>query len=326
MIIKNKHPEAVSLLAQSIRLRNWENGNSYNNKLRDLFLRAASLGFTQAEAIKCAAEAIEHFKVQVPTKDVLRQCERAYVRVGGIPEALDGKNCSYKCNKLEALSFNPEVLNSTIEGVPALTYSELRSLSPFWVTTPGAYISSLYNDDDTVFVSDSLHGKDIQQMETESILSFDSDEGGFFLCNPITGHKEERSDLSGGYSYRSEGCIASFKYMLLESDEVAYSEQWLKFLVTLELPIVSIVSSGGKSLHSLIRVDASSKEEWVAFRNEHLEHLVTHGADRAAMSLVRLTRLPFCNRGNTGKLQELIYLNPDANGSTILSLKEGGVK
>jgi len=43
-----------------------------------------------------------------------------------------------------------------------------------------------------------------------------------------------------------------------------------------------------------------------------LGRLCTLGADPKALTAVRLSRLPQCMRGETGKLQELLYLDPDA--------------
>ncbi len=64
-----------------------------------------------------------------------------------------------------------------------------------------------------------------------------------------------------GETYRAEENITNFRYLLLESD-VAPADLWLRALVHLPLPIVSIVSSGGRSFHALVRVAANSSEDW----------------------------------------------------------------
>ena len=88
------------------------------------------------------------------------------------------------------------------------------------------------------------------------------------------------------------------------------------------LPISAIYTSGGRSIHALVRVDAASKPQWDALR-DRISPLVTKlGADPAAMTAVRLTRLPGALRfGKTARdgtfeaferpqQQKLLYLNP----------------
>jgi hypothetical protein len=109
-----------------------------------------------------------------------------------------------------------------------------------------------------------------------------------------------------------------FPYAVLESDQhpaEVWLPVWSKILVQLPLPIVSIVSSGGKSLHALVRVSAASKAHWDEIKLEQLRPLAVLGADDAALSAVRLTHLPQCWRWP--RRQELLYLNPNANGSPI---------
>jgi hypothetical protein len=132
----------------------------------------------------------------------------------------------------------------------------------------------------------------------------------FFLSNPIDGeyHHNPRQD---SMSRRSEESITAFRHVVLESD-CQPGEQWLRILVQLKLPIVS---SGGKSLHAIAKINASSKEEWDQKVRRLMPWLVKVGSDRAAMTAVRLTRLPGCYRGD--KLEELFYLDPRAVSGPI---------
>jgi hypothetical protein len=102
--------------------------------------------------------------------------------------------------------------------------------------------------------------------------------------------------------------------VVLESD-CQPAAQWLRILVQIKVPILSIVSSGGKSLHALAKINASSKEEWDQKVRRLMPWLVKVGADRGAMTAVRLTRLPGCHRGE--KLQELLYLDHRAASGPI---------
>lgn len=108
---------------------------------------------------------------------------------------------------------------------------------------------------------------------------------------------------------------------------------WLKFLAGFPDPIRAIYSSGGGSWHALVCVD---RDTWAgmdgllkgnpngrtaAARAGCKATWARYGADPAALTPVRLTRLPGCMRN--GKEQKLIYLNPgpkamhDARGKLV---------
>jgi hypothetical protein len=73
-----------------------------------------------------------------------------------------------------------------------------------------------------------------------------------------------------------------------------------------------VTTSGSKSAHALVRVSQKDREGYLARAAEIADLVVPLGADPAAMSAVRLTRVPGCLRKDTGKAQTLIYFNPDA--------------
>ena len=129
---------------------------------------------------------------------------------------------------------------------------------------------------------------------------------------------------------RHTACCTRFPYLVLESDE-APPEVWLRILVQLRERIAAIYSSGGKSIHALIRVDAATPEEFNLHRDRFLSRLTLVGADPAAITPVRLSRLPGCTRqGTTGRdgtytpydrprLQQLYYLNPTPTDEPLLA-------
>lgn len=146
----------------------------------------------------------------------------------------------------------------------------------------------------------------------KSDLPLGAAEGVWYLCNPVCGewrinHANVNFKGEPKWGRRHGDCVTAWRYLVLESD-VASPELWLKLLVQLPLRIAAIYTSGGKSLHALVRVDAASKAQWDAERNTLVALLAPLGADAAAMTAVRLTRLPGCLRGD--RLQELWYLDP----------------
>lgn len=169
--------------------------------------------------------------------------------------------------------------------------------------------------------------------------------GVWFLCAPVTGEWEaspNKKDREGNLlpGRRHGGCCCGFPYIVIESDEVD-EEKWLRILVQLADPIVAVYTSGGKSVHALVRVDAATKAEFNMERERFIKRLSCVGADVGAMSAVRLTRLPGCLRhgkeNNFGKvtkyekprMQELLYLNPNAvAGKSIMNMpvRKGGAR
>jgi hypothetical protein len=147
--------------------------------------------------------------------------------------------------------------------------------------------------------------------------------GVWFLSNPIDGvpHAIERlkSETNNeGVSFRAIECVTAWRHVVLESD-CAPVKLWLKALVLLELPIIAIYDSGGRAPHALVRLGASSLEDWHALLAPYLEHLMRLGACAKTLSPLRLTRLPNCTRSQTGRFQQLLYLAPNAEGTPIAS-------
>ena len=145
-------------------------------------------------------------------------------------------------------------------------------------------------------------------------------EGVWFLAQPVDGEFHPNPRMAGKRSRRSEESVTAWRYVVLESDEAA-AEDWLRCLIQMPLRIASICESGGRSIHALVRLDAASKVDWDAQVRAIKPILVTLGADPGALSAVRLTRLPQAWRG--ARLQRLLYLNPNPDGTPILAQAKG---
>lgn len=115
----------------------------------------------------------------------------------------------------------------------------------------------------------------------------------------------------------SEGWESLAERYMREAPEVP--GLWRRLLAMLPVPIKAIYSSGGVSLHALVRVDEETKAHFdTNLRQVWKRQMPLIGADPAAMTPVRLTRLPGCTRG--GREQQLIYLNPNADGRPVRDL------
>ena len=139
-------------------------------------------------------------------------------------------------------------------------------------------------------------------------------DGVWFLPQPVSGGFFPNPRSDGNLSRRSEEAVSAFRYAVLESDE-ADADDWLRCLVQMPLRIACICESGKRSIHALVRLDATSKADWDRLMAPLKPVLITLGADRGALSAVRLSRLPQAMRGE--RCQRLLYLNPQPSGVPI---------
>jgi len=210
-------------------------------------------------------------------------------------------------------------------------YLEARSKYTCWNRSPAGFLHKLYRSGERIiiFTSPLSQGAEIWEhpglsgnLATLNHFTSGSEQGVWFLCQPVTGDfiklQRLQSDHNpSGQSRRCEECVTSWRYAVIESDQ-APADCWLKVLVQLPLPIAAIYTSAGRSVHTLIRIDADSKACWDAIvRGKMLPLLVQLGADPAAMTAVRLTRLPGCMRQAKGALQQLLYLDDAPDGTPI---------
>lgn len=145
-----------------------------------------------------------------------------------------------------------------------------------------------------------------------------SEAGAWIRINP--------SNPSGGTG--SDGAITnsditSFKYLLVEADDVPIAMQ-LAFYQRLQLPISAIILSGGDSAHAWVKVNASDGESYSRIATRLLDSLKFFGIDQANKNCSRLCRLPGAKR-TIGAVedgyQRLLWLSPTVAGITEESLK-----
>lgn len=123
--------------------------------------------------------------------------------------------------------------------------------------------------------------------------------GAWIRFNPLNGEGVRNAD------------IASFKYALVESDSLDIGKQ-LSIIHQLELPVAAVVYSGAKSIHAIVKVDASDNKEYRE-RVSYLYKICDKNGlevDSQNKNPSRLSRMPGCIRGdhkqfiietNTGK-------------------------
>lgn len=132
--------------------------------------------------------------------------------------------------------------------------------------------------------------------------------GGWLRINPVHGGIGDEN-------------VTAFRTALMEFDKTPLDLQ-LSFCARVPLPITAILTSGGRSIHSLVRVDAGNSQEYEAAFNGIKTALERFGMDTKNRNPSRLSRLPGLKRtiGADGDgRQRLLYLNPNPDGKAILT-------
>jgi hypothetical protein len=299
----------------------WEKGHLDHSSYLT-FIRAGSLGIDPGEAVAAVAARLKAAGDHPRGCKLSQQQRRAYKWAGSDQQA----SRPYQFAKPQRATFLPDYARKFADRVPRdIDAKWLRKHSPVsipFLLTPAEFLSAAYEMGDQVLIFSDYRSQG-QMLWQKYAFKVDPDElarfargtpdGVWFLSNPIDGryHWNERQQKE---SRRSEESVTAFRYAVLESD-CQPLEQWLRILVQLPLPIVSIAASGGKSLHALVRINAASKAEWDQTIAAIKPRLINLGADPGALTAVRLTRLPNCYRGE--RFQELLYLDPSPDGEPI---------
>lgn len=123
-------------------------------------------------------------------------------------------------------------------------------------------------------------------------------QGIYFAINPLI-------SATGG---RKKDNIEKYKYALVEFDTISLKQQW-QLLKKSKIPCATISYSGNKSLHALIKVNASNQAEYDQRVGYILNHFSGYDVDTQNKDPSRLSRLPGCTRGDTLKDQTLLAVD-----------------
>ena len=143
-------------------------------------------------------------------------------------------------------------------------------------------------------------GDIIEKLRSGSIANalgtLNQEAGVYVRFNPLDGHGENNAN------------VTRWKYCLIESDKDSVEKQYA-LLKEMNLPITFLISSGGKSLHAITRVDAENASQYKLRVRELYEFCKKNGLtpDEQDKNESRFSRLPGVKRGE--KWQYIVERN-----------------
>ncbi len=180
------------------------------------------------------------------------------------------------------------------------------------------YLRALFHDDERIcYVTKSEDGKPSREQDfgytagqviasldrhpddlRAAIGDWNEKVGAWIRINPTKGMRD--SD------------VTAFRHVLVESDELPVEEQ-LRIIRSANLPVAALVSSAGKSIHAVVRVNAPDRKEYARRVDTIFNRLDAMGlkVDKANSNPGRLSRLPGADRN--GRVQELLGTNLGAS-------------
>ncbi len=289
--------------------------------------RALAPFFSEAELVELLRRYSAGCGRVVTEREIVGQVRRGILASG---RRLPGGAKSPPHNHVSRIGFNPAALEALAANGPQLK-SQMRWWHWLWERSPVrpegglGFLNHLYRAGETVHLFTRMDAKtpalsvriggemsELPPEITDSPLGL----GTWFLANPVDGKWHATED--GGSSCRSKEAVTDYRYAVIESDK-ADALHWLGMLATWRAPVAAIYTSGGRSIHALLRVDAESKAEWDACMTPFKPQLAVLGADTNALTAVRLSRLPGCTRREKDGFQEIYYLDPNPDPETSIA-------
>jgi len=315
-LLRGKRAVGLQLFKRKLDEIDWFNGNTKHLQMQSAFASAAARRIDPEIAEELIRAKIENHGGRFDERAICRNRDHFY--------GLEPGNPGCPTTGGGRVVIDPELVNRVVEAFGEGDAAEvLRRRSDVDPSGAGLDIilSTLYEEGENVLIFEKVKSTDYYLYKVGTPIPDDlplKAEGGiFFLTNPVDGlwHLNPRE---GRESNRSEESITSFRYLLIESDEVP-AEEWLKILVQLPVPIAAVYSSGGKSIHSLVRVESESKADFDEGRRRIVGFLQALGVDKNATNAVRLSRLPTAYRGESE--QKLLYLKRNPQSEPIQKIQ-----
>ncbi len=198
-----------------------------------------------------------------------------------------------------------------------------RPAPPTPVQTAITFLETLYKPDDIVGYTANKNDILLSDGKYRPATNGRFDRTAGELIAELKAHPDDIAAAIGGYNENCGGWIrmnpmdgqggkdenvVAFRYALVECDDIPIKEQEEKYL-KYNLPIATLVYSGGKSVHAVVRIDAKDAKEYEDRVKFLYDYLKENGVpvDGNNKNPSRSTRLPGLKRGD--KMQELLGIN-----------------
>lgn len=276
---------------------------------------AKRAGLTPDEAVKRIYAAVPGGGRPVGEQEVRDAVERAYNTE--VKPAVKVKPA------VNADAFWRHVLNKTAGMTETDMEVELFSHSAIRLDDAPAgdavlLLESVYRPSDVLFIGTQYDTK-VNRVDTWlKLLKSGAPVPPHITPNTLTG--KPAPDKGGkGMTMRGDNNVVGFRVAVAEMDGRPRAEQ-LAFWLTVDLPIVALIDSAGKSIHAWVATPGiSTTAEWDNQVEGELfgQWLIPLGCDPACKNEARLSRLPGHLRADKGRMQRLLYVTP--GGKKVLS-------
>lgn len=216
----------------------------------------------------------------------------------------------------------PTFVRDIIGDTTERTLEDLIALSPVNITTmtenetTTAQLSAMFTPDELVCIG--IMNRGVYRRDLNPLKAWMTDTR-LFRCeqvkiNPFTGKEE---DGGSGKTLLGNKCVAHHRHALLEFDALPIEKQacfWCEVVERELLPVVTIIHSGNKSIHGLIRLNALDRPQW----DKHISKMKDYfcsASEKTYQADIQALKNPSCairlagvTRSN-GIKQRLLYLN-----------------
>jgi hypothetical protein len=135
------------------------------------------------------------------------------------------------------------------------------------------------------------------------------------IPNPLDGIPRPKK-TGDGMTLRGDANVATYRFAVVEFDTLSRAEQ-LRFWAAIQLPILVLIDSGGKSIHGWLDVQQLAPVQTAEAWAEHIKRqlydalLTPLGVDGACSNPSRLSRLPGHFRTEKHSYQRLLWLSAE---------------
>ena len=253
-----------------------------------------------------------HGPRRVPDREITAAVQKALVDKGKV-------RYNFKKQRQKPSIDGEKVRQKIIDIGAGRTEADIWDASPIKIDWPPEedplhLLTHLYHSDDLIFIGDRYFpgklGKTIRPAaEWQNYFLNGGKTFAHFIPNPLSG---QAAPTQGGKpSLRADTCVKSFRFAVVEFDNLSREDQFA-FWWVVRLPVTALIDSGNKSIHGIIAInDVNDTDTWSSEVEQVLfkQLVIPLGVDGACKNEARLSRLPGHRRDN-GKMQRLLYLAP----------------